>query len=163
MRQSPHQAQGHSPHSTTPAVQELTAFVVETHKQCKHSDISRDKGKLPEEGIPGGVLGRVTSVLDYKRKRGRREGFGHEGTCGHLVFLTQRWDSGGWADQGAQQLGKLEEIAQDSQSLLLSQDSLDGHSLTLLLPVGGETAPLCRLPSALPRLSLPAAQLDGGP
>lgn len=65
---------------------------------------------------------------------------------------------------GAQKLGKLDEIGQDSWSPLMSWDSVDGHALTFLSPIGGRTAPLLQ-PSLgpLPCHSLPAAQLDGGP
>lgn len=70
--------------------------MVKTHEQSKHSEISEDKGKHPEERIPKGVLERVTSVLDLKRMEVEGRGLDtKEGTQGHFVFLTQRWDSGG--------------------------------------------------------------------
>lgn len=65
-------------HGTVTGVQAFTVSVVETHRQSEHSKIGGDKGKRPEEEIPG-VLGEVISVLDHKRKRDGRGGFGHKG------------------------------------------------------------------------------------
>lgn len=59
-----------------PDVQELTAFVVETHKQSKHGEIRGNKGRHPEEGIPGVLR---ESLLCLIIKEGGREGFGHKG------------------------------------------------------------------------------------